>query len=381
MVRYLFLLGLFLSLPAWALTEFCGVVDKPTSLMRSASPYLITGDVVVVPTGRLTIESGVEVIIAPSDKCPRTVTKDNGKEFSLNYYDYNDSVYVGFKVEGSFYVNGTPTHPVIIRPQDTTAQFKVRWDGIRIQGGARSITQIQHMRISGANRALEVTRSRFGVANSVFEYNNAGIYLKTNGNLDLFNNVFYKNFNAGIVVDNAAPNIYSNIFFENLAFGIWSDKKAASRIKYNNFWGNEEFDCYRCPWQVGKITKVNHNGDSTDIENNLFLDPLFVGSEGAKLLEFKDLDIKTPASQVVDAHVMELEAQARQKHQGLGLESKEAFIPRGPSLKSRFLLSKYSPLIHGGPDNYYFYNDDGSRNDIGLHGATPDLVKKRFPYK
>lgn len=366
---------------SWGMTKFCGVIDKPMSFMRSASPYLIEGDVVIMPTGRLTIESGVEVIIAPKDTCPRKVEKENGKEFFLTYYDYNDSMFVGFKSQGSFYVNGTPQNPVIIRAQDTTNSFKVHWDGIRIVGGDPTITQIQNLRISGANRAIEVTRSEFSIANTLFEHNNAGIYLKTNGNINIFNNVFSKNFNAGLIIDNAAPSVYSNIFVDNLGYGIWSDKKAAARIKNNNFWQNQEFHCYRCPWQVGKITKLNHNGDSTDIENNLFKDPLFVGSEGAKLFEFKDLDLKTPASQVIDTHIMELEAKARAKQDDQGLKAKDDFIPRGPSIKAPFLLSKYSPLIGAGPDHYFLLNDDSSRNDIGLWGATPDLVKKPFPMK
>jgi hypothetical protein len=375
-----FLILLFVGM-SWSLSEVCGVIDRPTSFMRSGSPYYVKGDLVVLPEGRLTIDSGVEVIIASKDQCPKIDTTENGTQFTLNQYDYTDSLFVSIKVKGSFFINGNSKDPVIIRPEDTTNTYKPHWDGIRIYNGDPQITHVQYLHISGANKAFEVTRSRFSIANSIIENNNSGIHLLTNGNLDIFNNIMTKNFNAGIVIDNAAPNIYSNIFFKNYAYGIWSDKKAAARIKFNNFWDNGEFNCYRCPWQLEKVMKINHNGDSTDAEMNLFLDPLFVGSDAAKLLEFKDLDLKTPASQVLDSHILDLEAQARKENQELGIPKSKRFIPRGPSLKARFLLSKYSPLSHAGPENFFFNNEDGSRGDLGVHGASVDLVKQQFPFK
>lgn len=364
----------------WAETPFCGVIDRPLNFMRSASPYVITGDVVVLPTGRLTIESGVEIIIETKDICSDKEQQDENVDYFINQHDYNDSLFISFKVDGPFYINGSPQHPVIIRPRDT-AQHRVSWDGIRINTAEVLTTQIQYLQISGANRAFQVKRSKFNISNSIFKRNNVGVYLSINGNIDLYNNIYTENFSSGIVIDNAAPNVFSSIFYKNDNYGIWSDKKAAAKIRFNNFWENGEYDCYRCPWQIKRITKTNHLGDSIDIENNLFIDPYFVGTKSSKLLQFKDLELKTPASKVLDAHIMDLESKARSKSQNLGIDTIDKFIPRGPSLNSPYLLSKYSPLTHAGPDGFYFFNDDGTRSDIGIYGGNRDQVQKAFPFE
>jgi hypothetical protein len=59
------------------------------------------------------------------------------------------------------------------------------------------------------------------------------------------------------------------------------------------------------------------------------------------------------------------------------MKKESIFNPRG---QGKFRLSKYSSLTHTGPEEEFFKNEDGSRNDIGLHGGKHNLVKLRFIY-
>jgi hypothetical protein len=347
------------------MTELCGVIKIPTSLILSKSPYKVTGDLYIPVNSRLTIEAGVEVLIDQGDKCNE-----------VEQIDWNDSQMVSIKVDGAFFIEGRAGKPVIIKPLNNSAQ-QVLWDGIRMRDRNRLTTQIQHLHISGAHRAIYAKRSKFSISNSLFSHNSTGIYLDLNANLNISNSIFSQNLNAGIFQNKAAPNLVSNIFYENYNYGIWSDSRTAIRIQHNVFWENKEEDCYHCPAKVGFLSQVNHREDSTDFKNNLFLDPLFVGSKGADELRKKDLSIATPDSLIVDTTLARKEQLARKKTNNLGMKKESIFNPRG---QGKFRLSKYSSLTHTGPEEEFFKNEDGSRNDIGLHGGKHNLVKLRFIY-
>ena len=147
-----------------AFTEICGRIEIPTSLIKSKSPYLITGDIYVPPHSRLTIEGGVKVFVSASDKC----------DYKAKQQDYSDSNFVSIKVDGSFYIEGTPENQVSIEPENFVAGV-IGWDGIRIWNGNRLSTQIEYATIKGANKALHTMNSKYNVANVVFESINIGI--------------------------------------------------------------------------------------------------------------------------------------------------------------------------------------------------------------
>ncbi len=356
------------SLNLWALTPLCGRINLPTSLIRSRSPYLITGDLYVPPNSRLTIESGVEVFIGSQETCHETKQQD-----------YSDSTLISIKIDGAFYVEGSPEAPVFIGPQNNEPG-KIQWDGIRIWNGNRLSTQIQYLYLRGANRGIHVMNSKFNVANSVFEDNGIGIHLMSNGNIAIFNSIFTKNQLAGIYQESSSPRIYANVFYQNYSQGIWSDSRSSLEIGFNAFFQNGENDCYRCPYKVASLVDTNWLGDSVDTYKNQFVDPYFIESSTTKKRELTDFDVATPLTEVLDTNLAKQITMARQRYENLGISWSKPFVPRGE--KGSFRLSKYSTLRGAAPNDPFFANDDAdsSRGDIGLYGGTPDRVKRIFPF-
>ncbi len=350
----------------YSLTEICGRIEIPTSLIKSESPYLVTGDIYVPPDSRLTIESGVKVLISSTDVC-----KSKTKQL-----DYSDSTMVSIKVDGSFYIEGMPDQRVTIEPQNFSPG-QIGWDGIRIWNGNRLSTQIQFATIRGANKGVHIMNSKFNIANSIFEYNNYGIELLSTANVAIFNSEFVENLLAGIFQKSSSPKIYANIFYKNFGHGIWSDSRTSLHIRYNNFWENGEIDCYHCPYPVKQITGTNWLGDSTDVYMNQFVDPFYQESQTTKAKEKVDFDIATPLAEVTDSLLAQKILTARNRYQTLGISWKKGFKVKG---EGKYRLSKYSTLTGAAPDDPYFYDEEGKRVSIGVQGGVLDRVKKIFPF-
>jgi parallel beta-helix repeat protein len=339
-------------------TPLCGVVDVPRSLIQTESPYLVTGDIYVPSNSRLTIESGVELLIAEQgDACDET-----------GQMDWLDSQMVSIKVDGVLHILGEITKPVIIRPQNPKPGI-VQWYGIRTTGKTRITMQIEALHISGANRGIWTDYSKFNISNSVFYHNNCGLYLHNKAHLGVFNNTFAHNKSAGIYIENSNPKIVANVFYNNTTYGIWSDSYPRVLISYNLLHGNGEEDCYKCPSLVGKNARVNTKGDSTDLYFNVNKDPIFIGSKQHELMRKADISLPTQKELVADT-VMQ---QIHKEKTSTGLYPKET--PLHP-----YIPGKYSPLLHSGPDNALFENEDGSRGHIGATGGSEDRTSKPFEF-
>lgn len=347
-------------------TEICGKLDLPKSLTRSKSPYLITGDLYIPPSSRLTIESGVEVHIASEQKCHETKQQD-----------YSDSTQISIKIDGSFFVDGNPDFPVIIKPQKFEPG-QIKWDGIRIWNATTLNTQIQYLRIYGAHRAIHTFNSRFNISNSLFEYNGTGIYLKSNANVNIYNNTFAFNEYSGVQQESSAPRLYGNIFYKNLSYGIWSDSRQAPQIHHNGFWQNGEADCYHCPYQIKRIEETNWLGDSTDSQQNLFMDPLFVGTPSELIKRKQDLTLNTPLDQIEDSLIAAKVLEVKKRFLNLGITKTNQYKVLG---KGSYTLSKYSPYVQAAPEDAFFLNTNDTRGDLGMHGGKPDRVKRKFPIR
>ena len=374
----------FLTLLASALAAketLCGIIDIPTSLIRSKSPYYITGDIVVPIASRLTIESGVELIIASKDTCnpldPKARAKKGKDYFFIRQLDHNDSSMISIKVNGAFFIHGTPDSPVIIRPEKKAGRVP-RWDGIRIFSQDRFTTQIQYLEISGAWKAINVKKSKFSIASSIFKNNTVGINLENRANLNIYNSIFTGNFSTAIYSDQSAPNVFANIFYRNNGNGIWSDSRQAIQVQHNIFYKNTDTDCYHCPHEVGRLVKENVNADSTDELGNLFQDPIFVGTKAERIAYKKDVETNTSKTETKDSILAYLEEKARKKANS-ALPPKVKFKVRGPK-NGKFRLSKYSPGISAAPNSEFFVNTDGSRGDIGIYGGKSERTSIRFPH-
>ncbi|NLB64515.1 MAG: right-handed parallel beta-helix repeat-containing protein [Fibrobacter sp.] len=348
------LLLLILGLNAIAAAKgLCGVLAIPTTLTKAGSPHLIKGDLYVPGSSRLTIEAGAELIIAPTDSC-----KD------LQQLDWADSQFVSIKIHGAFYVKGTSSEPVIIRPQNPK-NGEVSWDGIRLFKQGSDYADVKFLHINGAHKAIYATNSSLGIKNSIFTKNNVGIWAKEQSKLQVHNNTFVQNLNSGIYTQNSTHSIVANIFAENISYGIWADSRKGVNINHNLFWKNGETDCFKCPANVLRMVQISAQGDSLDKHNNLRANPVFIGSSAELKLRRTDPTVATPKNQVKDQKVQAMHR--RSDSLGLtGLDTKYEYKPWG---KGSWLLSKYSPARHAAPDKATFYNPDSSRGDIGAWGA------------
>lgn len=342
-------------------TDLCGMVLMPTTLNKAKSPYRITGDLFVPAPSRLTIEAGVEILIAAKQDCKETFSQK----------DWSDSQFVSLKIDGAFYVKGTPEAPVTIRPEHP-ATGKVLWDGIRITGQSPSSARIQFLQLSGANRALQVSKSKFIVENSFFLENNTGIWLGEKAHLDIRNNLFQGNTSAGIFLQYAAPNIEANIFYENYNYGIWADSRKGLEVDGNLFWKSGEADCWHCLAEIGKRSATNSKGDSTDASGNIFADPVFQETPSEMVAKKSDITESTSKAEVQDTTLLKLHEKADSLGKA-GLAPKPVFQAQGIG---KWKLSKYSPALDAGPDSEDFLDANGTRGDMGPWGATAKYKRK-----
>ncbi len=349
---------LALSVTLFGETQVCGVIQSGTDWTRSQSPYIVTQDIYIPPTSRLTIEPGVTVIFQKPQACRDTIKQ----------LDWSDSSYTGIKVDGAFFVLGTEDDPVIFQAQNFK-QGLIAWDGIRFRDRGFSVVEIGFAEFRGAHRAISAIKSEFGVHHCLFEGNNVGINLGDRANLVVVNNNFHRNLSAAIYIDVSVPKIVNNIFSDNLNNAIWSDSRSAMLIKHNGFWNNREGNCFRCPHEVLKMKRVNDNKDSVDAYGNLVSDPVFINSQSYNNFEKKDITLDTPSSQVQDSSLAKIEKESRIKWLLKRKRSQSKEEPYQALGKGSYVISKYSRLKNAG-DPWKMFNDrDGTPNDLGLHGG------------
>ena len=105
-IIFLFSLVLFAGLTLNAQTPIGGVISSNTTLSLSASPYVVTSNILVTNGTTLTIDPGVEV-------------------------RFLDSLYM--QIEGTIRAIGTAQNPILFQ-LDPTGNFA--WGGIRIMNAA-----------------------------------------------------------------------------------------------------------------------------------------------------------------------------------------------------------------------------------------------------
>lgn len=356
-----FLCG-FAAFPAGAATEVCGTLRGVLEWTARHSPYLVTSDVYLPNTSRLTIGPGVKVLFA------RQPTPCRAEDPAPKPLDWSDSAYVGFRIEGPFHVLGTEESPVVFEPapgkpgEAGAGQGRapaIAWDGLRMTGHDPASAGIGHAVFRGANRALNALKANFFVHHSLFEHNNTGIALGLRGDLSIVNSAFIGNLSAGISLEKARPRVAASLFLGNRAYGIWSDGRIGLFASYNAFWDNAEEHCFRC---VHTLLNGGELDTLPDANGNIIADPVFVGSGSHQAALAADEATDTPGHLVKDKDLARLEAASRPKWAA----PKPTFKPMGVG---PYRLSAYSRLIDAGPPGAGFQDRDGSRGDIGLHGG------------
>jgi len=333
--------------------DVCGMIDVPVTWTKEKSPYRITGDIQISPASRLTIEAGVEVLIVPGETCGET-----------KQLDWSDSTFISIKAYGPIIIKGTDKEPVRILPENHVPG-KIQWDGIRLPLKNKEAVNIEYLYIMGAHKAINTSYSIFNVGNSLFMGNNTGIWLENEGDVSIYNCVFTENLSAGVYISNSRPSIAANIFYKNSNFGIWSDSRKSLRIQNNIFFANTDTDCRFCPAGTTKIVK-NENGVFKDKFENIFSDPIFVGSEKEKIMKKNDINLPTPKENIKDTSLQRI------------YETSTGTAPQAtsPSTNLPFVPSKYSPALKAAPITDFFKNADGSRGDIGIYGGKLGRASK-----
>jgi len=341
-----------LALSAFA-EDVCGMIDVPVTWTKEKSPYRITGDIQIPSASRLTIEAGVEVLIVPGEACGET-----------KQLDWADSTFISIKAYGALIIKGTDKEPVRILPENHT-QGKIQWDGIRLPLKNKESVSIEYLHIMGAHKAINASYSIFNVGSSLFMGNNTGIWMEDEGDLAIYNCMFTENLSAGIYISNSRPAIAANIFYRNSTFGILSDSRKSPRIQSNLFFANADTDCRYCPAGTTKVI-TNENGTFKDKFENIFSDPIFVGSEKEKTMKKKDLNLPTPKENIKDTSLQKIYETSTGKSQQAA----------SPSTVRPFVLSKYSPALNAAPNTDFFKDEDGSRGDIGIYGGKSGRTTK-----
>lgn len=335
-----------------------GFILRDTRLTTEESPFFIESDLVVPRNVRLIIDPDVTIIInTKSSKIDTTVKQENK----------TDSSTVAIKVYGTIICRGKSNKRIVIKP-DITDQKGALWYGIQLYEADDDFTEIAYTNITGAAYGIEVIKSSPVIRNCIIEYNHIGILCGEKSMPGIYNCVISYNLVAGIRIKTSNPNIINNIIVFNLNNGIWCDGVSKVNCRYNCIYGNKDGNLLDCDPEIGIKIKKNKKGDSLDIFNNLFTDPIFAGSIADSVATSMDINLPTDKKLIKDTAIYSIVNSDTKKD--LTKDNKEEKIEK------RYSLSKYSPCMDAGNPSDTFNDRDGSRNDMGIWGGPEFILKK-----
>ena len=339
MVRKLSLAIFFAVSICFARTVIDGqIITTNTWWTVANSPYILTNDVVVAPQARLVIEAGVEVLVERPLRIPE----------GIDQLDNLDSHTVSIKVFGALHALGTPTRPIIFRGQNVEENF-THWYGIVIRSARTRDMVIGYATISSAAYGIRVIGGQPLIRNVLFEFNNIGVRIEERSTARIAHCVFSQNFLAGVRAYNSNPLIYNSILINNNMTGLWGDSHTKIDFRNNLLFDNGRNFSLTDPY-FGRKNRVNSNGDSTDFQGNMIMDPIFLGS------------------------VQEAEARKEGKRTQRRAASTNIFESIEDETRKRFFLSPFSPAIDAGVSDRVFREIDGTLPDLGIWGG-PEILR------
>ena len=208
---FILLFGTILYNVSIAQTPVEGGIYNNTTWTLDASPYIVTGSIVVFPGKILTIEPG----------CVVKFMADSS--FNTGNFKY-------LEIRGTLNAMGTPNNPIVFTSTDTSDGF-YNWMGIRIKGSQGGTFQLNN---------FELHNSWYGLHNDIVEP----------GTQYSFTNCRFINNNYAIQLN--ADMSYSNCAFEKNGVG------QAAQIQYGTLTAN---NCV-----------FNQNFCSFTWSNNIFVD-------------------------------------------------------------------------------------------------------------
>lgn len=119
-----------------------GAIATEVRWTRANSPYLVMGDMTILPTGKLTIDAGVEVLIAESDS-----------------FRLGDQNRVEIMVEGAIVASATKDLPITFASSRTNAE-KNDWGGINFTDVENPANTLVNVIITDAGTGLQINNSQ-----------------------------------------------------------------------------------------------------------------------------------------------------------------------------------------------------------------------------
>jgi len=341
-------------------TVVSGIIERETRWNAEDGPYIIVGDILVTRRASLVIAPGTQIIIKDTSKT----------EFLTEPFDRADSTLISIRVQGALTAAGRRNNPITFTPQNAGAA-NFGWRGIIIDEADSRYVEVAFTEISGASTGITIKRSNAIVRNNVIENCNIGIHAMHGGSPHILNNLITSSFAAALKVENSNPQISNNIIAFNKNIGLWCDNSSRIRSRFNCFFDNRDGNFLNCDPELGRLSKVNRNKDSTDAADNIIADPVFTGSPAEARAMALDVNLPTDPSKVKNPELLRI-VNSQQAQTAASDENAEEPAVR-LSGKNRFVLSKYSPCFGAGDPNRRFNNPNGKRNTIGPEGGPEFL--------
>jgi len=195
-----------------AQTNVSGGIFQNTTWTLAGSPYIVTGSIVVFPDKTLTIEPGVEVLVAPD-------------------YSFNTGNFRYIEVRGTLVALGTDQAPITFKSAANDTVGLYTWLGINIKGSQGGSVQMDRFKLFDSFYGLYNDVSQVGVTysftNCHFKNNNYGVQI--NADMNYANCIFESN-----GVGQAAQILYGTLtanncqFLSNYCSFTWSNNIAVS---------------------------------------------------------------------------------------------------------------------------------------------------------
>lgn len=304
-----------------------GDVSTEIRWTRANSPYLVSGDLNILPTGKLTIDAGVEVLIAESDSFRR-----------------GDENRVEITVEGAIVASAGNDLPVVFASARTNAE-KSDWSGISFKNVENPANTLVNVIISDASTGVQI-----------------------NNSLGTFSQIDLRNCLLGAQCESTQNLTVEKLMITRCTTGIELKSNQSLILKDSTFihptlainsQQNDELTVTGCNLleftENGMIT--NENGGVIEITNNLFVSP-----QGTAL----KILTQNP---VVEYNTFD-SPYAIQINQSNPVIRKNIFLSQrsvfGTGKKGIEHLSGSLPLPVFGPNNIV-----GFANDLAYRGCTP----------
>jgi hypothetical protein len=348
------LAGLFVIAASLAV---CGkIITRDTRWKPDTGPVYLFTDVVVARGASLTIAPGTRIIIG----------RPRGVDTTIRQYDEIDAKTISIKVHGTLIAEGIRSKRIIFSPDTSNKDGAPYWYGIILQEADNQFTEIANVDITGAYCGVTIDECAPVIRNSIIEYNHIGINCRNRAAPRIRNCTIVSNMAVGIGTSTSNPVITGNIIAFNRNNGIWCDGTAKISCTFNCIAENGDGNFLDCDPELGVKVKTGVRGDSVDMFNNRFTDPVFIGSPAERKKQEQDVTLPTEKGLIKDSLIASI----------INLGRKPTAKTEEPPATGRYQLSKYSPCIDAGDPDAGFKDPDGSRNDIGNRGG-PDFISKK----